>query len=433
MVFIIGIMVLLGLYMAWNIGANDVANSMAAAVGSKSISVKRAVIAAAVCEFAGAVLVGSHVADTVRKGIVSPDALSANPEALVLGMACALLSAAVWLNLATWMGMPVSTTHAIVGAVAGFGVVAAGWGAVRWAKMGQIVVGWFISPVAGGVLAFIVFRLISRFILSKEKPVVAAIRITPLIIFFTAIVVTLATVYKGLRHIIAERASWLTGNAAVLLAVAVGAISATIAAVFIQRYLKDKHRRPLAEQLKLVERMFTPVVVITSCCVAFAHGANDVANAIGPLAAIVDIVRSGTVQMKVHVPAWILILGAVGIVLGLSTYGYRVMRTVGDKITRITPTRGVAAGFAAMTTVLVCTRLKLPVSTTHTLVGAILGIGLARGLGAVNLRVIRNILGSWLITVPVAAALAIAFFLITRLFLLSALAEMIGSTAPATG
>ncbi len=434
MIFVIvGIVLLLGLYMAWNIGANDVANSMADAVGSGSISLKGAIIAAATCEFAGAVLVGSHVTDTVRKGIVSPESLAASPEALVLGMACALLAAAVWLHIATWMGMPVSTTHSIVGAVTGFGIIAAGWGAIHWGKMGQIVASWFISPVAGGVMAFVLFRLISRLILGKERPLKAAVRITPWIVFLTAIVITLATVYKGLKHLIAEKATWLTGNVAILLSVAVGLISAVTASILIRRYFEGKHGRPLGEKLDLVERIFAPLVVITSCCVAFAHGSNDVANAIGPLAAVVDVVRSGTVKMKVHVPPWVLVMGGVGITLGLSTYGYRVMRTVGTKITQITPTRGVAADVAAMTTVLVCTRLKLPVSTTHTLVGAILGIGLARGLGAINLRVTRNIFSSWLVTVPVAAVLAVCLFLIGRLFLLEPLAEAIGSAGPGAG
>ncbi len=419
--------VLLGLYMAWNIGANDVANSMADAVGSKAISIKWAIVAAGLCELAGAVLVGSHVTDTVRKGIVSPNAFADKPEMLVLGMACALLAAAVWLHIATWMSMPVSTTHSIVGAVAGFGLIAVGSQSVEWGKMGLIVTSWIISPIAGGVLAFIIFRLISRFVLGREKPVIAAIRIAPFIVGFTAVVVTLATVYKGLKHIIAERAPWLTGNAALLLSLVIGAVAGVIAWIFIRRYLRGKHGRPLPEQLELVERIFAPMVVATSCCVAFAHGANDVANAIGPLAAIVHIVQGGMVDMQTPVPLWILMLGGIGIVLGLSTYGYRVMRTVGTKITHITPTRGVAADIAAMATVLACTRLKLPVSTTHTLVGAILGIGLARGLGAVNLRVTRNIFGSWLITVPAAAVLAIVFFLIGRVFLLDALKGLIAS------
>ena len=417
---------LLGLYMAWNIGANDVANSMADAVGSGSISVKWAVIAAGICNFVGAVLVGTHVTDTVRKGIVDPTAIASLPglaegEAaalLVLGMAAALLAAAVWLNLATWFGMPVSTSHSVVGAIAGFGIIAAGWSAVHWGKMGQIVASWFLSPLVSGILGFTIFRIISRAILGREKPVPAAIRIAPFIAFSVAVVVVLSIVYKGLKHLTGEGMEWVTGSGAFVVAAAVGLVSALMSKVLIRRALKGKGDLPLAKQLELVERIFGPLVVVTSCAVAFSHGANDVANAIGPLAAIVDIVATGTVKMRVYVPPWLLVLGGSGIVVGLATFGYRVMRTVGTKITLITPSRGVAADIAATITVLVCTRLALPVSTTHTLVGAIIGIGLARGLGAVNRRVTRNIFTSWFITVPVAAVLAMVFFMLGRAFLL---------------
>ncbi len=418
----------LGLYMAWNIGANDVANSMADAVGSRAITIKKAVIAAGICEFAGAVLVGSHVTETVRKGIVHPEALAGCPEVFVLGMACALLGASLWLNFATWLGMPVSTTHSIVGAVAGFGVVAAGWGSVEWGKMGQIVASWFISPVAGAIMAFCFFKLISWSILGQDRPVKAARRFTPFIVFFTAVVVVLAILYKGLKHIIAE-AEWLTGEVALLIALGVGAVVAFAARWLIIRYLEGDTRLPLAEQLERVEQLFAPLVVATSCCVAFAHGSNDVANAVGPLAAVVGIVRNGTVQTEVIVPMWILALGGAGITLGLAIYGYRVMRTVGEKITQITPSRGVAADVAATTTVLVCSKLALPVSTTHTLVGAILGVGLARGLGAVNKDVTRNIFGSWLVTVPAAAVLSVVLFLLGRVWLLGPVERLIEVTA----
>ncbi len=433
----IGIAAALGLYMAWSIGANDVANSMADAVGSKSITIRKAVIAAGVCEFAGAVLVGSHVTDTIRKGIVAPQALADIPGALpseaaallVLGMAGALLAAAVWLHLATWFGMPVSTTHSIVGAVAGFGIAAAGWAAVQWATMGKIVASWFISPVAGAVMGFLMFKLISRFILGKEAPARAAVRLTPIVVFIAAMVVSLATIYKGLKYFVAERAPWLTGNVALLIAVGFSVASALVSRWMLQRRLRPHEQEPLAQQLEQVERAYAPLVVITSCSVAFAHGANDVANAVGPLAAVVDIVQTGALKMKVAVPFWILALGGVGIILGLATYGYRVMYTVGTKITQLTPTRGVAADIAATTTVLVCTRLELPISTTHTLVGAILGVGLARGLGAVNRRVTRSIFGSWLVTVPIAAVLSAVFFLLGRAFLLDVISGAIGSGA----
>ena len=438
---IILLTVLLGLYMAWNIGANDVANSMGCAVGSKSISIKWAVIAAGICEFAGSVLVGAHVTDTVRKGIVDPTTIASlpglgpgeAPALLLIGMAASLLAAAVWLNMATWMGMPVSTSHSIVGAITGYGIIAAGWSAVHWGKMGQIVASWFLSPLAGGVLAFILFKMISRLILGRKRPVLAAVSITPFVVFLMMAVVTLAITYKGLKHLAGERAEWITGNGAFLVAAVVGLLSALTARVLIRRALQHKEDLPLPDQLEWVERVFAPLVVVTSCAVAFSHGANDVANAVGPIAAIVDIAATSTVKMRVHVPAWVLVLGGTGIVLGLATFGYRVMRTVGTRITQITPSRGVAAATAATITVLVCTRMKLPVSTTHTLVGAILGIGLARGLAAVNRNVTRNIFGSWFITVPAAAILAMVFFLLGRVLLLEYVRQALCQASPAAG
>lgn len=425
---------LLGFYMAWTIGANDVANSMADAVGSKSCTIRQAVIAAGLCEFAGAVLVGAHVTETIRKGIVDPNALTSIPHLVhaqgvalfALGMTSALLAAAVWLHIATALGMPVSTTHSIVGAVAGFGIVAAGWGAVHWGKMGQIVASWFMSPVFGGVLSYLIFRLISGTILGSERPTRAATRYAPILIFFTFFVIVAAIVFKGMQHIIAEDTiRWLTDPVALMTALTVGFFSALFSKMYLSRKMKKYFRKELSEQLERVERVFAPLVFLTSCTVAFAHGANDVANAVGPLAAVFEIFRSGSVQMKVQVPMWILMLGGAGIVTGLAMYGYRVMTTVGTKITVITPSRGLAADIAAMTVVLACSRLKLPVSTTHTLVGAILGVAFARGLGAVNKQVTRNIFGSWLITVPAAGLLAVLFFLLGRIFLMNEVAGLI--------
>ncbi len=417
--------VVLGLYMAWNIGANDVANAMADAVGSGSLSIKWAIIAAGVCNFAGAVLVGSHVTDTVRKGIVAPDAVASLPSVgppeaatlFILGMGAALLGTGVWLNLATRVGLPVSTTHSIVGGIAGFGIVAAGFSAVNWAKVGQIVASWFISPIISIILAFIIFRIIIRLILGKRKPARAAVKVTPYIVFLLAFVITMATIYKGLGHLLSGRAKWLTGNVAVLISLAIAFASAIFTRLVVRRSMKNKSELPMHEQLRSVERTFAPLVIISSCSVAFSQGANDVANAIGPLAAIFDVCQSGTIHPRVAVPLWVLALGGGGIVIGLATYGYRVMRTVGTKITRITPSRGVAADIAASITILSCSRLGLPVSTTHTLVGAILGIGLARGLGGINRKVTRNIFGAWLITVPAAAVLSVVFFLLGKYFL----------------
>jgi PiT family inorganic phosphate transporter len=431
-IIILAVTALVGLYMAWNIGANDVANSMADAVGSKALTVKNAVIAAGICEFSGAVLVGSHVTDTVRKGIVDPAAIASLPNLqqgdaaalLIIGMCAALLASALWLNFATWAGMPVSTTHSIVGAVAGFGIVAAGIGSVNWGKMGEIVASWFISPIVGGIAAFIIFKIISRLILGKEHPVRAAIKVTPFIVFFLAMVVSLATIWKGLTHVIKD-VEWLTDRNTFFIALGTSVLAAYAYRVVVNWRLAGKDSLPLAQQLEVVEEVYVPLVIISSCSVAFAHGANDVANAVGPLAAVVHILRGGAVQMKVAVPLWVLMLGGGGIVLGLATYGYRVMHTVGTKITEITPSRGVAADIAATATVLVCTRLKLPISTTHVLVGAIMGIGLARGLAGIDSRIAKKIFKAWLITVPTAAIVAIVLFLLGRHFLLDIVRELV--------
>ncbi|MFZ5764033.1 MAG: inorganic phosphate transporter [Thermodesulfobacteriota bacterium] len=422
----------IGFYMAWTIGANDVANSMADAVGSQALTIKQAIIAAGICEFAGAVLVGSSVTETVRQGIVSPSALASLPglrdgEAaalIIIGMTAALLCAAFWLHFATWAGMPVSTTHSVVGAIAGFGIVAAGWSSVNWNKISQIVASWFISPVVGGLLGYAFFIFISKAILGRERPAAAARLFAPAIVFLLVTVVTLATVYKGLGHVI-KGIDWLSGGTAVIISIVFGLFCAVFSSIWISSHLKGKEKLSLSRQLEEVEKIFVPLVIISSCSVAFAHGANDVANAVGPFAAIAHIVQHGTVEMKVGVPLTILVMGGAGIVFGLATYGHKVMTTVGTKITEITPSRGVAADIAASATVLICSRLSLPVSTTHTLVGAIMGIGLARGLGGINKAVIKNIFSSWLITVPAAAILSVIFFLIGRYFFLDTLIEIV--------
>ena len=428
---VIGITAFLGLYMAWNIGANDVANSMADAVGSRALSVRNAVILAGICEFAGAVLVGAPVTDTVRKGIVSPDSFLALPDItpeqaaalFVIGMTSALLSAAIWLNVSSFMGLPVSTTHSIVGSVAGFGIAAAGWSSVQWGKMTQIVLSWFISPIAGGIMAFIVFKFISRSILGQDRPARAAIKYAPFLVSAVTATVVLATIYKGLKHVIGN-ISWLTPQVSIYITVALSVISWFISRWWLGRQLSGKDDLSVDDQLELVERVFVPFVIITSCSVAFAHGANDVANSVGPLAAVVRVLQTGEVAQKVGVPFWVLVLGGSGIVLGLATFGYRVMYTVGMKITEITPSRGVAADLSATATVLLCTRLKLPISTTHTLVGAILGIGLARGLTGINRDVTKKIFGAWLITVPAAALLSVFLFLLGKMYFLDTITRI---------
>jgi PiT family inorganic phosphate transporter len=411
---LLGATVALGLYLAWTIGANDFANSMGDAVGARAVSIPKAILFGALCEVAGSTLAGGHVADTLRRGIVDPANFSATPELMALGMLCALLGTALWLHLATWFGLPVSTTHAIVGGVAGFGVVGAGWAAVSWGKMGTIVASWFISPVVGGLLAYLIFKLMVRFILGQSRPISAAIRYSPLVVFAVVGTVVFSTLFKGLGRKLQGTFLEATGAPAVILSVALGVLVAAAARPFLKRRLTPRETFPLADQLASIECAFAPLVVITSCSVAFAHGANDVANAIGPVAAVVDIIRGGTVDVKTAAPLWLLGLGGFGIVLGLATYGYRVMLTIGTKITQLTPTRGVAADLAAATTVISCTLLKLPVSTTHTIVGAIIGVGFARGLGAVNRKVTQDIFGSWLLTVPAAALMSAGLFVLGR-------------------
>lgn len=408
MEILVVVAIIIAAYMAWNIGANDVANSMADAVGSKAVPIFWAVVLAAICNFAGAVLVGGHVTDTVRKGIIETTAFKQDPRVLAYGMVCAMLAAAMWLNGASFLGMPVSTTHSIVGAIVGFGILQAGFGNIHWAKLGQIVASWFISPLAGGIIAFCIFKLISKYVLSVDNPAIAARKGVPVCTFFTFGILILAIIYKGLKNLHLN----LNGLQAISLSIAGGLVAAVISAVSIRRKNQSNGELSYDEQLWQVEKTFAVLVIISSCAVAFSQGANDVANAIGPLAAVAEIAKNNTVPGKVPVNIWFLILGGTGIAIGLATFGYRVMRLVGEKVTEITPSRGVAADLAGMTTVLFCSKMGLPISTTHTLVGAIIGVGLARGITAIDKKVVRSIFISWLATVPIAAVLTIAIYLI---------------------
>ena len=412
MEFIVIVALIVGFYMAWNIGANDVANSMACAVGSKSLPIFWAIILAAICNFCGAVLVGSSVANTVRKGIIDTQAFTQDPNILAHGMLCALLAAAVWLNLASYFGMPVSTTHSIVGAIVGFGVLKAGFEYVHWIKLGQIVASWLISPMVGGIMAYIIFKLISHYILSSEKPAIAARKGVPICFFIVFTTVILSIIYKGLKNLHLD----LSANKAMVISIFGGLISVVVSKYIAIRKGNYNSNLSLELQLVQVEKTFTVLVIISSCTVAFAQGANDVANAIGPLAAIAEIVKTNAVPGEVPVSIWLLVLGGLGIAIGLITFGYRVMRLVGMKVTEITPSRGVAANLAGMITVLSCSKMGLPVSTTHTLIGAILGVGLARGITAINRKVVKSIFTSWIATVPIAAGLTVLFYLIASYF-----------------
>jgi len=435
-----------GLYMAWNIGANDVANAMGTSVGSGALTVRQAIVLAGIFEFCGALVVGGAVAETIRKGIVDIDVLrrsasvsgrcpSAAPtsgpgggqadlsmqakttaglsaaaeEALrtkvMLGMLSSLLAAALWLNVATFFGQPVSTTHAIIGAVVGFAVIEAGPGSVIWPKMGKIAASWVISPVVGGAVAFLIYRCIRRYILRNRDPVAMARRAVPLCFGLVVFVLAISVLIKVFHVDLTASDLFLFVPLALVLAMA------TVVIARLVLWRRDRNRQyPPEERYQVVEKWFGRIQPINACYKAFAHGANDVANAIGPLAAIVHMASGGALGSKAPVPLWLLVLGGGGIVVGLATYGYKVMEAVGKKITEITPTRGFGAEFATASTVLVCSVMGLPISTTFVLVGAVMGVGLARGFGAIDLRVIRRIFASWLITIPVSAVFAAVIY-----------------------
>lgn len=397
-----------GLYMTWGIGANDVANAMGTSVGSGAISVKQAILIAAIFEFAGAFLAGGHVTKTIQKGIVDPGAILGQPEILVFGMLAALLAAAIWLMLASHKGWPVSTTHTIVGAVVGFALVGIGPQAVEWATIGQIVASWVVSPVLGGLVAFLLMLSIRRLILDSGEPFLSAKRWAPVYVFLVGFVISLVTVFKGLSHLSID----LSVRGSFLLAMGIGLLAAGLAWALIRRIEVDTEA-DRDFHFASVEKVFTPMMIFTACAMAFAHGSNDVANGIGPMAAVVGIVTSGgEVAQSSALPLWILVVGGAGIVVGLATLGYQVMRTIGTRITELTPTRGFCATLGAAGTVVLASRTGLPVSTTHIAVGAVIGVGLARGIGAIDLRVIGGIVVSWLVTLPIGGLLA-AFFYFT--------------------
>jgi PiT family inorganic phosphate transporter len=396
--------VIFGLYMTWGVGANDVANAMGTSVGSGAITVRRAILIAAVFEFTGAVVAGGHVTGTIRQGIIDASAVP-SPEVLVWGMLASLLAAGLWLMVASYFGWPVSTTHTIVGSLIGFGVVGVGPDAVDWGQVTGIVASWIVSPLLGATIAFGLTLSVRRLILDAESPLEAAKRWGPVYIFMMGVLIVLITLFKGLSHLNIE----LTAVETAGIALSVGLLIGLAGRALIRRIKVD----PVAERdfhYAGVERVFAPLCVFTACSMAFAHGSNDVANGIGPLAAVVSIVSTGEVTQSSDLPLWILVLGGAGIVLGLSTMGYRVMKTIGTKITELTPSRGFCAEIAAATTVVIASRLGLPVSTTHIIVGAVLGVGLARGIAAIDLRVVAGIVTSWLVTLPIAATLAAFFF-----------------------
>ena len=395
-----------GFFMAWGIGANDVANAMGTSVGARALTLWQAVLVACVFEFAGAYLAGGEVTSTIRKGIIDAGVMSDNPELLVYGMIASLLAAGIWLLIASYFGWPVSTTHSIVGAIVGFAAVGIGVDAVAWGKVGSIVASWVISPVMAGTVSFLLFTSVKRLILQTSDPFMNAKRYVPFYIFLAGFVVSMVTFLKGLKHVGLS----FTASESIVWSLVFALVISLLGTLMLQRIDNTKKEKNGA-MFDGVERIFAVLMVFTACAMAFAHGSNDVANAIGPLAAIVSVVQSGgEIASKSILPPWILLIGASGIVIGLGTLGYRVMMTVGRAITELTPSRGFAAELAAAGTVVVASGTGLPISTTHTLVGAVLGVGLARGIGAINLGVVGKIILSWIVTLPVGAGLSILFF-----------------------
>ena len=399
-----------GVFMAWGIGANDVANAMGTSVGSRALTMRQAIVIAMIFEFLGAYLAGGEVTATIRSGIVDPALMSDTPELLVYGMLSALLAAGVWLLIASILGWPVSTTHSIVGAIIGFAAVGISVDAVDWSSVTSIVSSWVVSPVVAGFIAFWIFRSVQHLILDTEDPFANAKRYIPFYMFAVGFLISMVTILKGLKHVLKDYGINFSFGESTLIAVGIAVLVTIIGVFFLSRVNQDM-AADAKNRFSSVERVFAILMIFTACSMAFAHGSNDVANAVGPMAAVINTIKSNSVTSSSPVAPWVLLLGGIGIVVGLATYGWKVIATIGKKITELTPSRGFAAEMAAAATVVVASGTGLPVSTTHTLVGAVLGVGLARGIGALNLGVIGSIFMSWIITLPAGAGLSILFFL----------------------
>ena len=401
-----------GFFMAWGVGANDVANAMGTSVGARAITIKQAIIIAMVFEFTGAWLAGGEVTSTIRSSIIDIESAGFDdrPELLIFGMLSSLLAAGIWLVVASKYGWPVSTTHSIIGAIVGFAVVGISADSVMWGQVVEIVASWIISPVFSGTIAFILFLSVEKLVLGREDPLKYAKKFVPYYMFLVGFVIAMVTLVKGLSHVGLE----VTFSQSAFLALAFALLTVIIGIFLLRRLRLPDSDQPTA-QMQSVERVFGVLMIFTACSMAFAHGSNDVANAIGPLAAINSVIaNNGAFEAESALPVWILLLGGFGIVTGLAMWGHRVIRTIGKNITELTPSRGFAAEIAAATTVVIASGTGIPVSTTHTLVGAVLGVGLARGMSALNFGVVGRIFLSWIVTLPAGAILSIVFFFIFK-------------------
>lgn len=408
---VLSLATLIGLYQAANIGANDLANAMGTSVGSGAITLKQAVLISVIANTLGAILAGGYVTNTISKGMIDPTLLASEPNKLMLGMFAALISAGMWLNLATIFGLPVSTTHSIVGAVVGFGLISVGWWGISWNKVITIAISWVTSPVAGALIAGSMYHFVQRKILSSKDPYLAAENYAPILVFLVFVVLILSVIFKGLKNLHLEFG--------IFFITLLSFPFAALAAAFGRKWVRWQKRRTPIEANSPVEGLFAQLQMLTACYVAFAHGANDVANAIGPLAAIFSVVKTKSVALKVEVPLWMLFMGGMAVGGGLLAFGRRVMETIGKNITEITPVRGFCAEFGAATTILICSRLGLPVSTTHVLVGSVVGVGLLRGMGALDLRILKNVGLSWIVTLPFTILSAMFLYKLLTYFLVA--------------
>jgi PiT family inorganic phosphate transporter len=413
-ILILSLATIVGLYMAANIGANDLANAMGTSVGSGALTLKQAIVISVVANTLGAVLAGGYVTNTISKGMIDPSLLAGEPAMLMLGMFAALISAGIWVNVATYFGLPVSTTQAIVGAVVGFGLISVGADAISWKKVISIVASWIVSPVTGALIAGGMYYFSEKKILLSRDPIRASERYAPFLIFLVILVLILSFIFKGLKNLHLEMGFVQT----TLLVIPVAAVSGAVGRSWVRRRLRRATADFEGDLTQHVEGFFAQLQVLTACYVAFAHGANDVANAIGPLAAIFCVVKTKSVALQVEVPFWMLLAGGMAVGGGLMIFGTRVMETIGKNITEITPIRGFSVQIGAATTILVCSRLGLPVSTTHVLVGAVVGVGIMRGMGTLDLRVLKNIGLSWIVTLPFTILLAMILYKVLIFFLI---------------
>lgn len=395
--------IILCFLMTWGVGANDLANVMSTTMGSKAVTVKQAMLIAIVFEFAGAFFGGNGVTETMRDGIINTSQLSDQPFILIEGMLCVLFACTIWMNLASYLGVPVSITNALVGSMVGFGSMVLGSDAIHWNQVSHIAIGWVTSPIISGITGYVLFISIQQTIFVKSNPLAKAKLYIPIYLFLIGSILSFITVFKGLNHF--DIHLNFKQNMAVTLATSI--IITITGMIFIKR-IPEPIKISRRDRFTQVEKYFAVLMAMTACAMVFAHGSNDVALAVGPLSIVHSLVMHSHQAFNANnYPSWIILFGCVGVITGLLMYGRKVIETVGSAITALTPSRAFAATLSAATTVVVATSTGIPVSATQTLVGAVLGVGLARGIGALNLIVIRNIFMSWVLTLPAASLLTI--------------------------